>query len=39
VAPGRLPTPGQILAALTDNRVGGADYDRTWPERAKNSLW
>ena len=39
VAPGRLPTPGQILAALTDNRVGGADYDRTWPERAKHSLW
>ena len=35
----KLPTPGQILAALSDGRVGGADYDRTWPERAKQSMW
>jgi len=34
-----LPTPGQILASLTDNRVGGEDYDRAWPARAKQSMW
>lgn len=35
----RLPTPGRILAALTENRVGGDEYDRAWPERARNSMW
>jgi PPOX class probable FMN-dependent enzyme len=35
----KLPTPGQILAALSDGRVGGADYDRKWPGRAKQSMW
>ncbi len=34
-----LPTAGQILAALSDDATGGADYDRQWPERAKASLW
>lgn len=34
-----LPTPGQILASMTDNRVGGDEYDRAWPERARQSLW
>ncbi|MCP5072101.1 MAG: pyridoxamine 5'-phosphate oxidase family protein [Rhodobacteraceae bacterium] len=34
-----LPTPGQILAAQTDGEVGGAAYDREWPERAEKSLW
>jgi PPOX class probable FMN-dependent enzyme len=34
-----LPTPGTILAELSDNRVGGAEYDRTWPERARQTLW
>jgi len=34
-----LPTPGQILAALTADRVGGEAYDQAWPERAKKSLW
>jgi PPOX class probable FMN-dependent enzyme len=34
-----LPTPGQILASMTDNRVGGEEYDREWPERARKSLW
>lgn len=34
-----LPTPGQILASMTDNRVGGEDYDRTWPERASQTMW
>lgn len=34
-----LPTPGQILAALTEDRVGGPAYDAAWPERARKSLW
>jgi PPOX class probable FMN-dependent enzyme len=39
VDPNSLPTPGQILAALTEGKVGGEAYDREWPERAKASLW
>ncbi|MFL1461862.1 pyridoxamine 5'-phosphate oxidase family protein [Roseococcus sp. DSY-14] len=34
-----LPTPGQILAAMTAGAVGGDAYDREWPERAKASMW
>jgi PPOX class probable FMN-dependent enzyme len=34
-----LPTPGQILAALTAGEVGGARYDAEWPERAAKTLW
>ncbi|WP_428696866.1 pyridoxamine 5'-phosphate oxidase family protein [Stappia sp.] len=34
-----LPTPGTILAALTEDRVGGESYDREWPERARKTLW
>ena len=34
-----LPTPGQILAALSDDRVGGDAYDAVWPERARETLW
>ena len=39
VDPKTLPTPGQILADMSDNCVGGEDYDRAWPERARQSLW
>jgi uncharacterized protein len=39
VDPGMLPTPGQILADMSENRVGGEDYDRAWPERARQTLW
>jgi uncharacterized protein len=38
-SPEDLPSPGQILASMSDNRVGGEDYDRAWPERAQKSLW
>jgi PPOX class probable FMN-dependent enzyme len=34
-----VPTPGQILAGLSEGRVGGEEYDRAWPERARQSLW
>ena len=39
VDPNSLPTPGQILAGMSENRVGGEEYDRIWPERARQSLW
>ena len=39
VAHGGLPTPGQILAALTNDRVGGEPYDKAWPEQAKQTMW
>jgi PPOX class probable FMN-dependent enzyme len=34
-----LPTPGQILADMTQNQVGGEAYDQAWPERAKQTMW
>jgi PPOX class probable FMN-dependent enzyme len=39
VDPRTLPTPGEILAAMSDDRVGGNKYDQEWPERARKSLW
>ena len=39
VDPKSLPTPGQILAEMSENRVGGEDYDRAWPERARQTMW
>lgn len=37
--PADLPSPGQILAALSEDRVGGEAYDRAWPDRARETLW
>jgi len=34
-----LPSAGQILAALSQDRVGGEAYDREWPKRAANTMW
>ncbi|KQT25110.1 MULTISPECIES: pyridoxamine 5'-phosphate oxidase family protein [unclassified Bradyrhizobium] len=39
VDPKMLPTPGQILAEMSENKVGGAEYDRIWPERAAATMW
>jgi uncharacterized protein len=39
VDPRTLPTPGRILAEMSENRVGGEQYDREWPERARQSMW
>ena len=39
VDPATLPTPGQILAEMSDNRIGGEPYDREWPERARQTMW
>ncbi len=34
-----LPTAGEMLAEISDGRVGGEIYDREWPERASKTLW
>ncbi len=34
-----LPTPGDLLAEMTDGRVGGAEYDAAWPARAAKTMW
>lgn len=39
VDPKTLPTPGEILAGMSDNKVGGEKYDREWPERARQTMW
>jgi uncharacterized protein len=39
IDPRSLPTAGQILAEMSNNRVGGEDYDRAWPERAQQTMW
>ncbi len=39
VDPRSLPTPGAILAEMSEGRVGGEAYDAAWPARARESLW
>ena len=39
VDPKSLPTAGQILAEMSGNRIGGEEYDRVWPERARQTMW
>jgi hypothetical protein len=39
VDPKSLPSAGQILAALSQDRVGGENYDREWPGRAAATMW
>lgn len=39
IDPRTLPTPGEILAAMTENQVGGDAYDKAWPERARQTMW
>lgn len=39
IDPATLPSPGAILAEMSDDRVGGPEYDRLWPARAVASLW
>lgn len=39
VDPKTLPTPGAILAEMSEGRVGGAEYDANWAERAKQTMW
>lgn len=39
VDPAELPTPGEILAELSQGEVGGEVYDQTWAERARKTMW
>ncbi|WP_288586125.1 pyridoxamine 5'-phosphate oxidase family protein [uncultured Methylobacterium sp.] len=39
VDPKSLPSPGEILAELSEGRVGGAAYDEAWAERARRTMW
>jgi PPOX class probable FMN-dependent enzyme len=39
IDPSTLPTPGAMLAAMSEETVGGEAYDKAWPERAAASLW
>jgi PPOX class probable FMN-dependent enzyme len=39
IDPAALPTPGQILAEMSEHTVGGEKSDREWPERARQTMW
>jgi len=39
VDPKSLPSAGDMIAAGSDGREGGKEYDEIWPERAKKTLW
>ena len=39
IDPATLPSPGEILAAMTLDQVGGPAYDQAWPERARQTMW
>lgn len=39
IDPKTLPTPGQMLAEVSDGRVGGETYDKEWPDRAAKTMW
>ena len=39
VDPSSLPTPGEVLAYLSDNKVGGKKYDEEWEGRANKTMW
>lgn len=34
-----VPSPGEMLAVLSENRVGGEAYDKALPERVKTTLY
>lgn len=34
-----LPTPGEILAEMTDGAEGGVVYDNAWGPRAAKTMW
>ncbi|MEO0866814.1 MAG: pyridoxamine 5'-phosphate oxidase family protein, partial [Pseudomonadota bacterium] len=34
-----LPTPGEILAEVSEGDEGGAAYDAAWPTRAARTMW
>ena len=34
-----LPSPGEMLAALSNGAIDGAEYDRSYPERLKETIY
>lgn len=34
-----LPTSGEILAAISDNAIDAAEYDRTYPDRIRQTIY
>jgi len=36
---GNLPTAGEMLAALSQDRLGGPGYDVEWQKRSVETLW
>jgi uncharacterized protein len=39
IDPKSLPTPGDMLLAMSEGRVGGKEYDDAWNARAQATLW
>ncbi len=39
IAPGVLPSAGEMLAEISGGAVGGEAYDTAWPARAAETLW
>lgn len=37
--PAELPSMGEIMALVTGGEVGGADYDRDYPERLRTTMY
>ncbi|MBV8915854.1 MAG: pyridoxamine 5'-phosphate oxidase family protein [Acetobacteraceae bacterium] len=39
IPPEAIPSTGQILASMSQGKLGGEKWDREWPERAAASMW
>ena len=39
IEPSSLPTPGEILASMSEGEVGGQTYDDEWHGRAQKTMW
>jgi PPOX class probable FMN-dependent enzyme len=39
VDPSQLPSAGDILAEMSEGKVGGRPYDEEWPTRAAQTMW
>ena len=39
IDPASLPTAGDVLAYMSNNEIGGPDYDADWSGRALKTLW
>ena len=34
-----LPSPGEMIAALSKGAIDGAEYDRAYPQRLKETIY